>query len=131
MLYTGSFRSIRPDDYDQIWLCVRSLKHMPKNPNQNIFHVPILSPSFELFKATLELKQAKKWNKDIFDKWFAPRFAHEMLTPEAQAKLKELAELSKIKNILIVCYCPDENLCHRSVLKFIIDKMHAGYSMIT
>ena len=31
-LYTGSFRAIKPEDYDEIWLIVRGLKSMPKNP---------------------------------------------------------------------------------------------------
>lgn len=125
MLHTGNFRDIKPDNYDQIWLCVRSLQQMPRNPNNNIFHVPLLSPSKELFFKHLNLKKANQWNKENFDKVFAPGFLQEMLQPEPLDKLQELANLIKTQEILVVCYCGDETLCHRSLIKQIINMINS------
>lgn len=124
MLHIGSFRDIKPDNYDQIWLCVRSLKQMPNNPNGNIIHVPVLSPSQKLFYHHLDLKNKGLWNSESFEKDFAPKFLQEMLQPEPLAKLKELAELVKTKNILVVCYCKEEHLCHRSLIYQIIEQIN-------
>ena len=124
MLMIGSFKNIKPDDYDQIWICVRSLKQMPKNPKNNIFHVPLLSPSQNLFFKHLDWKKQGIWDKDKFDKEFAPQFLQEMLQPEPLAKLQELAELVKTQDILIVCYCGDESLCHRKLIRQIIDMIN-------
>lgn len=46
MLYSGSFKDIDCDKYDEIWLIVRSLSVPAGN---NIYHVPQLSPSPDLF----------------------------------------------------------------------------------
>lgn len=121
MLYSGSFRSIQPDQYDQIWLCVRSLKAMPKNPYGNIFHIPELSPSTQLFFEALNLKKAGKWNNDTFNTIYLPKFVEELKQPAAYQKLEELVELSRSKNILIVCYCSNESLCHRRILKTYVE----------
>ena len=54
MLYSGSFGAIDCNRYDEIWLIVRSLKHMPAG--HNIYHVPQLAPSLDLFYTYLSLK---------------------------------------------------------------------------
>lgn len=122
-LYTGSFRRIVPEDYDQIWLIVRGLKAMPKNPLGNICHVPLLSPSKGLWYHYLDLKKAGKWDRRAFMMDYAPKFLEEMLKPEPRAKLEELRELAKSQAILCACYCTDENLCHRSLVKAIYQTM--------
>lgn len=124
MLYTGSFRDIDPKKYDEIWLVVRRLRSVPRNPLGNIKHVRALSPSSRLLYDTLEMKRQGRWNRDAFNNSYAPRFLREMLgSPDAMSELRTLAGLSKEKDILIACYCPDEGLCHRSLLKKIIKIM--------
>ena len=122
-LYTGSFRSIKPENYDEIWLIVRGLKAMPKNPLGNIYHVPVLSPSQQLWYHYLDLKKAGKWDQASFMNDYAPKFLNEMLQPEPFAKLKELRERTKTEAILCACYCPDEDLCHRRMVRMIQDTM--------
>ncbi len=122
-LYTGSFRMVRPEDYDEIWLIVRGLKAMPKNPLGNIRHVPLLSPSKGLWYHYLDLKKAGNWNRDTFMTDYAPKFLNEMLQPEAYAKLKELHERTKSETILCACYCADEDLCHRKLVRMIMETM--------
>lgn len=122
-LYTGSFRSIRPEDYDEIWLIVRGLKAMPKNPLGNIRHVPILSPSQPLWYHYLDLKKAGKWNEGSFMADFAPKFLNEMLRPEPYAKLRELHGMTRDKAVLCACYCGNEDLCHRKLVRMILATM--------
>lgn len=124
MLYTGCFKDIDPKKYDEIWIIVRQLKAVPRNPLGNIKHVRVLSPSSRLLYDTLEMKKQGRWNKDVFDNNYAPRFMREMLeSPAAMIELRKLATLSETKDILMVCYCPDEGLCHRSLVKKIIETM--------
>lgn len=125
-LYTGAFRDIKPETYDEIWICVRSLKAMPKNPLGNIKHVIDLSPSKGLWLDYLDWRKAGKWNHETFQTEYATRFLKEMLQPVPYKKLQELEMLTRTKSVLIVCYCSDESLCHRSLLKQIINQMKAS-----
>ena len=115
MLYSGSFGAIDCNRYDEIWLIVRSLKHMPAG--HNIYHVPQLAPSLDLFYTYLSLKRSGKWGVKAFDEIYKPRFLNEMRSAEALTYLNALAEKSKVKDILIVCYCTDKRTCHRSLVK--------------
>ena len=125
MLYTGSFRDINPDKYDQIWLVVRKLMSPVKNTKGNIYHIDAIAPSQKLLYDTLEMKRKKTWNQETFDKIYAPRYLKEMLGIEPMLQLQKLAELSKTQDILIACYCKDENLCHRSLIKQIVDTINS------
>ena len=115
MLYSGSFKDIDCDKYDGIWLIVRSLKSVPAG--NNIYHVPQLSPSPDLFHKYLSLREAGKWNTKAFDEIYTPQFLKEMQSPEAFRYLNILANKAKTKDILIACYCKDERMCHRSLVK--------------
>ena len=125
MLYTGSFRDINPDKYDQIWLVVRKLMSPIKNTKGNIYHIDTIAPSQKLLYDTLEMKRKKTWNQETFDKIYAPRYLKEMLEIEPMLQLQKLAELSKTQDVLIACYCKDENLCHRSLIKQIVDTINS------
>jgi uncharacterized protein (DUF488 family) len=125
MLYTGTFRDIDYNKYDEIWLIVRSLKAMPKNPKQNIHHVPVLSPSLNLFFKFQNWKKLGQWNQQTFDTLYTPTFLQEMLQPKQKMILNELAEKSKTQDILIACYCTDEHICHRTLIKKIIDTINS------
>lgn len=121
MLYTGSFSDIGKRPYDEVWLIVRSLKAMPKG--DNIKHVPELSPSWNLFKSYLNWKERGIWNHHIFETQYKPEFIRELSSYNSRKKLKELIQLSEEKDILCVCYCKDESLCHRSIVKDIAERI--------
>lgn len=114
MISIGSFKDIS-DKYDEVWLIVRSLKSVP-NCNVPIYHVPALSPSPELFQCYLSWRDAGMWNKDMFERRYKPMFLKEMEQPEAIGMLKILRERAEDKHILLVCYCKDEEMCHRSLV---------------
>ena len=128
MLYSGSFNDIDCGKYDEIWLIVRSLKNMPYG--NNIYHVPQLSPSPDLFHTYLSLKKAGKWDTKAFDEIYIPRFLNEMKSSEALTYLNILSEKSKKKDILIVCYCSDERTCHRSLVKQCISSLQKDLYVI-
>lgn len=48
---------------------------------------------------------------------FEKRYRREMQAPAAQRLLTLLALLSRESNLSVGCYCDDERLCHRSVLR--------------
>lgn len=125
MLETGTFRDIDIEKYDEIWLVVRSLKAMPRNPKQNIIHVPVLSPSLKLFFDFNNWKKQGKWTQEQFNQIYTPRFLKEMLQPKQRMVLNDLAEKSKSKDILITCYCTNECMCHRSLIKKIVDTINS------
>ena len=57
-----------------------------------------------------------KWNKDSFDKYYVPKFLQQMQGREEKDALNQLYVMSKTQNILLVCFCENEDLCHRSII---------------
>lgn len=98
------------DAYDEVWAIVRSLKYV----NPHIKHVPELSPSWALFKLYLRLRNEGRWNEDTFRTLYVPQFLKEMRGKEQQDLLNELFRTKK--HICLVCFCGEENLCHRSIV---------------
>ena len=116
MITIGSFKDIS-DEYDEIWLIVRSLKNMPYVPNTIVYHIPVLSPSTELFQCYLSWKDSGHWNKQTFETLYKPRFLKEMESTEAQGMLALLKSKSERgKHILLACYCASDEMCHRSIV---------------
>lgn len=79
----------------------------------NFFDVwlPALSPSEDLLKKKLVQEDGSGW------KAFEQRFRAELKQPDKAHLLDVLAVLSHTTNFSIGCYCEDENLCHRSILR--------------
>ena len=76
---------------------------------------PELSPSPELVSFALSTRTDKEWAA------FVKRFRKEMAAPAARHALDLLAALSHRTNISIGCYCEEENRCHRSVLRDLLE----------
>jgi len=84
-------------------------------------HVPKLSPSWNLFKIYLNLRDEGKWDNDKFQSIYVPVFLQEMQTETARRKITELIEMDKQgKRICLACFCPDEKMCHRSIVAGIL-----------
>lgn len=98
------------EKYSEVWAIVRSLKYA----NPRIKHVPELSPSWGLFNMYLRLKEAGNWNEDTFRSMYVPQFLKEMKGKAQQQLLNELFSASK--SIALVCFCEEEELCHRSII---------------
>lgn len=111
-----SILNIKDVDYskfDEVWAIVRTFKH----PTPNIKHIPELSPSWYLLKTYLSLKKSNRWNQETFNTYYLPQFLFEMKTQQFQNKLTEIEKMHYSgKNICLVCFCPEESLCHRSII---------------
>jgi len=76
--------------------------------------LPELAPSEGLVKVALGVADARAWEA------FVKRYRAEMKRPLATRLLILLSALSHSTAFSVGCYCPDENRCHRSVLKALL-----------
>ena len=80
----------------------------------------VLSPSwmllnrFKLQKKTMGLKTA--WDNYIVD------FVFEMDNDICIKEMEKIAEMAATKNVVLTCYCSDEEHCHRSLIKRMIER---------
>lgn len=117
MIYIGTPEDIT-DYYDEVWFVVRRLKPISSDCKVTIKHVPELSPSEDLLNWALAKKKKLAFNKEAFINEYKPRFIKEMSNPVSYQLIKYLANADK--KILLVCYCKREDICHRSILKELI-----------
>lgn len=123
MITITDIRSVNRSAYDEVWAIVRSLKYPGK-----MKQVAELSPSWDLFKKYMQLRDAGRWNTATFQNIYVPTFLKEMQAEAARKKLAELVKLDQQgKRICLVCFCGDETLCHRSIVAGILQ--HAGISV--
>ena len=76
--------------------------------------LPNLSPSQGSVKQALAAQAAK--DKKLWE-IFARKFRAEMNEPDPAKILDLLAALSPDTDFAVGCYCPEENWCHRSILR--------------
>ncbi len=81
--------------------------------------VPELAPSEGLLKEALRASDERAWRS------FVRRYRAEMKRPEVTRLLALLAALSRQTNLSVGCYCADEERCHRSVLKSLLQEQGA------
>ena len=81
--------------------------------------LPNLSPSEELLRKKLVKEDGTNW------KAFEQRFRAELKQPDKSHLLDTLAALSHTANFSIGCYCSNEKLCHRSILRDELKKRSA------
>lgn len=131
MITVTNIRNINYADYDEVWAIVRSLK----NPGR-MKQAAELSPSWNLFKKYLALREAGRWNAETFENVYVPVFLKEMQNAAARKKMAELITMDRQgKRICLACFCPDETMCHRSIIAGILQHsgiqvhgIHADYS---
>lgn len=120
MIYFDTIRNI--DKYvgvcSECWIIVRSLKNPINVSGIKCQQVKELSPSWDLFTEYMRLKESEEWNLDSFNRIYRPRFMSEMKVLMAQSYLKKLRDTKD--NVLCVCFCQDEDCCHRSLIKEIL-----------
>jgi uncharacterized protein YeaO (DUF488 family) len=88
---------------------------------QNWYDVwfPNLAPSAETVKLGMSAQTEKDWQA------FKKRYRAEMNEPDASRTLDLLAALSHAADFSVGCYCEDENRCHRSVLRALLQERGA------
>ena len=80
---------------------------------------PNLSPGEKLLKKTFPVKDEKSWRV------FKRKFLAEMKSPGAKRDLDLLAALSHQSDFSIGCYCENESVCHRSILRELLENSGA------
>jgi uncharacterized protein YeaO (DUF488 family) len=97
----------------------RPPRGVPKSQfaSRNFYDVwlPNLAPSEALLKQALGSRDDKGWKR------FVGRYRAEMSLPESARVLDLLAALSKTADFSVGCYCADEQRCHRSVLRALLE----------
>lgn len=81
--------------------------------------LPDLAPSEPLVRAAQRAKDAAAWRS------FVRRYRAEMRRPGTARLLDLLAALSYHTDFSIGCYCEDEERCHRSVLRRLLEERGA------
>lgn len=114
MLTFTRISNVKKDQYDKVYAPVRSLK----NPAPWMEQIKDLAPSSVLLSKYLTLKEDKNWNQETFQSIYVPEFLHGLKTNKSAIQwLNQLYKDDRAgKNIALVCFCPDETLCHRSIL---------------
>jgi uncharacterized protein YeaO (DUF488 family) len=101
----------------------RPPRGVPKSQfaSRNFYDVwlPNLAPSEALLKQALGSRDDKGWKR------FVARYRAEVSRPESARVLEVLAALSKTADFSVGCYCADEQRCHRSVLRALLEERGA------
>ena len=86
--------------------------------SQNWYDVwfPNLAPSVETMKSGQAAATPREWLA------FSRKYRAEMAAPENSRTLDLLATLSHHANFSVGCYCADEDRCHRSVLRLLLEQ---------
>lgn len=128
MIYLDSMKNIKnyEEKVSKVWCIVHSLKFPPKLNHAEIMQVSDLSPSYDLFKRYLDLKDKGLWNQSSFDTIYKPQFLREL--NENQNAMQLLNTLAKSnESILLLCFCEDKNTCHRSIIAEKLRELNVPY----
>lgn len=121
MIRITSIKRCHVADYDEIYLIVRSIATLEKSKSSILLHakqLEALSPSKELFYKQLNCTRSEEWTEEKFNNEYKPEFIYELNeNPEANEWLDEIAAKdAEGKKIALLCFCANENLCHRSII---------------
>lgn len=133
MIFIGSIRDIKNKQFDEVWSITNS-DRLSKSPG--IKHVKELAPSWDLYNKTQNLKKQGQWCRQVFDMIYVPQFLKEMNRPYSRDLLNKLYKLDKQnKNIALVCFCSEEETCHRAIIAGLlqgvgcnVEGVHKDYS---
>jgi uncharacterized protein YeaO (DUF488 family) len=77
--------------------------------------LPSLAPTAELVSRALGATGDAEWNR------FVRAYRTQMNAPDPKRLLDLLAALSKTADFSVGCYCKEEDRCHRSVLRALLE----------
>jgi len=101
----------------------RPPRGVPKSAfsSQNWYDVwyPNLAPGKETVKLAQEAETPVQWRA------FVRKYRAEMAVPDTARTIELLAALSRQTNFSVGCYCEEEEHCHRSVLRELLEEAGA------
>ncbi len=123
MIRVTNIGKVKYEDYDEVWAIVRSMQ----SPNPHIKQVTDIAPSVDLLTKTKDFEDDGVWSEGLFNKMYVPEYIKEMQdSPKAKETFDRLVQMDKDgKKIALVCYCPGEKTCHRSIAGGILKGMGA------
>jgi uncharacterized protein YeaO (DUF488 family) len=77
--------------------------------------LPNLAPTAELVSRAMSATGNADWNR------FVRKYRAQMNSPDPKRLLDLLAALSETTNFSVGCYCKEEDRCHRSVLRSLLE----------
>ena len=113
--------------YDMAWTIMRfPTKGLRIHTEQH----PELSPSRELYAKCQEWKDEGIWSPELFEERYVPEFIHELARNMiAVGALNYLYQNRNKKDIILLCGCADEQMCHRRVVRSLLIGAHFDLSM--
>ncbi len=118
MIMVTDLETAKEIDADAKYAVVRSYKR----PIPGIEQLKFLSPSWNLFREYMKLREDRMWGRTSFEESYAPKFIEEIAYDrEARKILHRLLERDKAgETIVLACFCKNEALCHRLILADIL-----------
>ena len=114
-----------PDEGTRIGTVRRPPRGVPKSEfaSRNWYDVwfPNLAPSVETMKLGQAAETPAQWSA------FKKKYRAEMSRPDANHAIELLATLSHHVNFSVGCYCEEEERCHRSVLRALLQEKGAKF----
>lgn len=114
-----------PDEGTRIGTVRRPPRGVPKSEfaKRNWYDVwfPNLAPSVETMKLGQTAETPAQWAA------FKKKYRSEMAKPDASHAIELLATLSHKTNFSVGCYCENEEQCHRSVLRVLLEEKGAKF----
>lgn len=115
-----------PDEGTRIGTVRRPPRGVPRSEfaSGNWYDVwfPTLSPSVETMKLGQTADTPQQWRA------FERKYRAEMAAPEAAHAIALLATLSHQANLSVGCYCEQEERCHRSILRALLQDQGADFA---
>ena len=112
-----------PDEGTRIGTVRRPPRGVPKAEvaSRNWYDVwfPNLAPSTETIKLGRDAATPRQWAR------FIGKYRSEMSKPDAARAIQLLATLSRHANFSVGCYCENEQRCHRSALRALLQEQGA------
>lgn len=123
-VYLSSLTNVRFAPPSSIYLTTRSSKQAEYALAQGWEYCPELGPSWDLFNRVKAFKEANRWNQIMFDDMYKQQFISDLMSNRvALLEIKKLIrKLNNGDNITLVCYCTNQEICHRSILGEIMNK---------
>ena len=114
-----------PDEGTRIGTVRRPPRGVPKSEfaKRNWYDVwfPNLAPSAETMKLGQAAETSAQWTA------FKKKYRSEMSRPDASHAIELLATLSHHVNFSVGCYCEEEERCHRSLLRALLQEKGAEF----
>ena len=121
MITTMSIDQCVPDKYDEMYLIVRSIDTLVKRKHpilEKSQQLDCLSPSQSLFYRYLNWRKTGMWNTETFNLTYKPQFINELKANSLarETLIRLIDKCNTGKNIALLCFCKDVNLCHRKIV---------------